>query len=356
MGKCKVKSKVAFSVVEEQTAAAVEQTVRCAMNLLEWDQGLGPASIFLKVNLLSREVMPGQCTSPWVFTAVLQEVKERFPDAVVYFGDCEVATSRQVDDAVRNWGILAVGERAGATFVNLSTAPTREVEVGPIFGRLDIPTVLLDAEAIITIPVAKTHCITPFTASLKNQWGLLPRARFKFHPVVHEAIAEVNAFFAPQMKLGVVDLTVAMEGPGPRVGLPKVCDRIMASRDLVALDTAVAQYMGFEREEVEFLLHAERLGLGSMEAEIVGDAFERNPFARGQGQDYVVYRWRDRFADIPVFRAFLLQGWFFKPLGWVASWYARHFWYNNKGRPRALEVCRTTGYGAEFIDLVEPDG
>ena len=87
MGKCKVKSKVAFSVVKEQTAAAVEQTVRCAMNLVEWDQGLGPASIFLKVNLLCREVMPGQGTSPWVFTAVLQEVKERFPDAVVYFGD-----------------------------------------------------------------------------------------------------------------------------------------------------------------------------------------------------------------------------------------------------------------------------
>ena len=36
-----------------------------------------------------------------------------------------------------------------------------------------------NAEAMITIPVVKTHCITPFTASLKNQWGLLPRARFK---------------------------------------------------------------------------------------------------------------------------------------------------------------------------------
>jgi uncharacterized protein (DUF362 family) len=264
-----------------------------------------------------------------------------------------VATSRQVDDAVRNWGLLDIGARYGATFINLSTAPTRKVEVGPIFGQLDIPQVLLDVEAIITIPVVKTHCITPFTAALKNQWGLLPRARFKYHPVVHEAIAEVNNFFAPQLKLGVADMTVAMEGPGPRVGFPKVCDRILAARDLVALDTVAAQFMGFERDEVEFLLHAERKGLGSMEVELVGDSFERNPFARGQGQDYVVYRWRDRFASLPILRSLLLQDWFFKPLGWAASWYARHYWYRQQGRPRAQQICQSTGYGAEFAELLE---
>lgn len=348
-----MKSKVAFTETEAQTAEAVEGAVRRAMGMVDWQRDLDPRSVFLKVNLLSREVMPGQCTSPWVFAAVLAEVRERFPAAKVYFGDCEVATSRQVEDAVRNWGFLAIGERAGATFVNLSTAPTRKVEVGPIFGSLDIPEVLLDVEAIITLPVVKTHCITPFTAALKNQWGLLPRARFKYHPVVHEAIAEVNGFFAVQMKLGVADMTVAMEGPGPRVGLPKVCDRIAVSRDLVALDTVVAQYMGFERDEVEFLLHAERSGLGSMEVEVVGDVFERNPFARGQGQDYVVYRWRDRFAGLPVFRTFLLQDWFFKPLGWAASWYARHHWYRKHGLPRAQHICRTTGYGAEYDTLIE---
>ena len=348
-----MKSKVAFARAAVQSAAGVESAVRRAIGLVDWDRELEPASVFIKVNLLSREVMPGQCTSPWVFAAVLKAVKERFPRAELFFGDCEVSTSRQVNDAVRTWGLLDIGATHGATFVNLSTAPTRQVEVGPIFGRLDIPEVLLDAEAMITIPVVKTHCITPFTASLKNQWGLLPRARFKYHPVVHEAIAEVNGYFADKMVLGVADLTVAMEGPGPRVGLPKVCDRVMASRDLVALDTATAQYMGFERDEVEFLLHAERQGLGSMEAEMVGDAFEKNPFARGQGQDYVVYRWRDRFADTPILRSFLLQDWFFKPLGWAAALYARHFWYRRKGRPRAESICRETGYGAEFAELLE---
>ena len=242
------KSKVAF-VHTAQEQQAVFSAVERAMQLADWDRDSEPASIFLKVNLLSREVMPGQCTSPWVFEGVLRQVRQRYPQAQIFYGDCEVATSRQVDDAVRNWGFLAIGQHYDATFVNLSRAPTRSVEVGPIFGRLDMPAVLLDTEALITIPIIKTHCITPFTGAMKNQWGLLPRARFKFHPVVHEAIAEVNAYFADRMCLGIADMTVAMEGPGPRVGVPKVCDRILASRDLVALDTLAGQYMGFERDE-----------------------------------------------------------------------------------------------------------
>lgn len=346
------KSKVAFLGVE-QSRESVFDAVAHAMELVSWDEGDEPRSLFLKVNLLSREVMPGQCTSPWVFEAVLRKVRKRYPHAAIFYGDCEVATSRQVDDAVVNWGFVAIGERYDAHFINLSQTDTRPVDVGPIFGRLDMPQVLLDCDALITLPIIKTHCITPFTGAMKNQWGLLPRARFKFHPVVHEAISEVNAYFADRIRLGVADLTVAMEGPGPRVGLPKVCDRIMASRDLVALDTLAGQYMGFERDEAEFLIHAEKNGLGSMEVEVVGDNFECNPFQRGLGNDYVVYRWRDRFASMPVFRNFLQQDWFFKPLGWVASLYASHGWYRKTGYPQAQHICQNTGYGDEFLPLLE---
>lgn len=347
-----MKSKVAFAKVKEQTAAGVEEVVRRAMGLVEWSGGIEPSSLFLKVNLLSREVMPGQCTSPWVFAAVLQEIRERFPRAEIYYGDCEVSSNPQVEDAVRNWGILAVGKRHGATFVNLSRCPTREVEVGRIFGRLGIPQVLLDADALITIPVVKTHCITPFTGALKNQWGMLPWARFKYHPVVHEAIVEVNAFFAERMLLGVADMTVAMEGPGPRAGYPKICDLVLASKDLVALDLVAGQYMGFQRQEVDFLLFAAEAGLGGLEVELMGDIFEQNVFTRGQGQDYLVSRWRDRLDALPVLRDLLVKDWFFKPVGWLASRYVRYFWYRRQGLPRAHHVCTTSGYGAEFSHLV----
>jgi len=348
-----MKSKVAFARVAEQSAAGVQQAVERAMGLVAWDRRPAPRRVFLKVNLLSQEVMPGQCTSPWVFAAVAGQVRRRFPEAQLAFGDCEVATSRQVEGAVRKWGLLEIGQRQGLRFVNLSRSPARQVEVGPIFGRLEIPEVLLEADLLITVPVVKTHCITPFTGALKNQWGLLPRARFKYHPVVHQAIAEINAFFAAKLALGVADLTVAMEGPGPRVGRPKVCDLVMASADLVALDALAAQYMGFSRNEVLFLQHAQARGLGSMEVEVVGDDFAPNPFERGRGRDYVIYRWRDRFAGMPVLSAFLRQAWFFRPLGWVATQYAKRCWYRRQGKAQARQVCTATGYGAEFGPLIE---
>jgi uncharacterized protein (DUF362 family) len=348
-----VKSKVAFVRTGGQSQQAVQRAVQRAMELVDWSRGVEPASFFLKVNLLSRQVVPGQCTSPWVFGAVLEQVKERFPRAEIFFGDCEVATSRQVEEAVRRWGLWEIGKRWGATFVNLSRCTTARVEVGPIFGCLEIPRVLLETQALVTIPVVKTHCITPFTGALKNQWGLLPRARFKFHPVVHQAIAEVNGFFAARLLLGVADMTIAMEGPGPRVGRPKVCDLVLASRDLVALDTVAAHYMGFERGEVEFLLHAQQQGLGSMEVEVVGDALARHPFARGRGRDYAVYRWRDRFARTPLLSNFLRQEWFFRPLGWLATGYMRYFWYRKQGREQARRICQTTGYGDEFAPLID---
>ena len=347
-----MKGKVGFKKVQSQTAAGVEDAVRQAMDLVAWSNGIQSSRFFLKVNLLSREVMPGQCTSPWVFAGVLKEVRRRFPKAEIFYGDCEVSSNPQVEEAVRNWGLLAVGDRHGARFVNLSRCATRSVAVGPVFGRIDIPAILLDADALITLPVVKTHCITPFTGALKNQWGMLPWARFKYHPVVHEAIAEVNSFFARNMLMGVADMTVAMEGPGPRAGYPKICDVVLASRDLVALDVVAAQYMGFCREEVNFLLRAAEAGLGVLEAEVIGDAFEQNRFVRGQGRDYLISRWRDRLDALPVLRKLLVQGWFFKPVGWLASRYVRYFWYRRQGLPQARAICASSGYGAEFADLI----
>ena len=91
----------------------------------------------------------------------------------------------------------------------------------------------------------------------------------------------------------------------------------MAFRDLVGSATLAAKYIGFEREEVAFLLRAERLDLGSMEVEVFGDSFTRDPFQRGKGKDYFIYRWRDRFAAMPLLKDFLSKDWVFRPLGWA---------------------------------------
>lgn len=347
-------SPVAFVQIKERKVGEVQKQVQRAMDLMSWRDEITGEAMFLKVNLFSKEVVPGQCTSPWVFEGVLEQIREQYPKAKVFWGDCDVSTANQLNDAVKNWGFDRIAKCYDARFINLSkTEGTRE-SFGGIFKDILVPRILLEVTDIITIPVIKTHCITPFTGALKNQWGFFPRIRFKFHPMVHRAIAEINAFF-PNLKLGVADLTVAMEGPGPRVGTPKICDAVMASRDLVALDAAVAEYMGLDPNQVGFLDCCQEKGIGSKRYRIAGDPFAPNPFKPGKGKDYLIYRWRDRIKEIPLLGRLILENAFpFRFLGFWAVLYYRYFWYSRYGRAYARSVCQDSLYVREFKELIAP--
>ena len=343
-------SEVSFCKVKEISKDGVISTVKKAITLAKCGK-LNPArKIFVKVNLLSQEVVPGQCTSPWVFEGVLQYLR-MYEGVQLYYGDCDVAAASQVEKAVVNWGLKEIGDKYEATFLNLSQVKQKEVYLGPVLRTMSIPAPILNMDAIITAPVVKTHCITPFTGALKNQWGLLPRARFQYHDVVHQAIAEINSFFN-RIVLGIADLTIAMEGPGPRVGIPKVCNRIMASTDLVALDSLIASYMGFDPQSIDFIKNAENLGVGSTDYRLVGDSFEKNPFERGKGKDYFIYRWRDRFKKIPIFRDIIFTVPLYRALGYVATKYNLWAWYNKIGKKLAIEICKKSDYGQEFEKLI----
>ena len=346
------KSQVAFCKVKEISKHGVIRTVEEAVNFADCDELKFAKKLFVKVNLLSQEVVPGQCTSPWVFEGVLKYLRKYADGIDICYGDCNVAAASQVEVAVINWGLKEIGDRYGASFVNLSKTEQKERLLGPVLGKMRVPAFLLDVDAIITVPVIKTHCITPFTGALKNQWGLLPRARFQYHDVVHEAIAEINHFFN-QIVLGVADLTIGMEGPGPRVGIPKICDLVIASTDLVALDALASLYMGMDPLKVGFINFAEKLRIGSTEYDIVGDTFEKNYFRPGVGKDYLVYRWRDRFKKMPVLKQLLFTVPAYRALGYCATKYNLWAWYKKTGKMEAERVCSESGYGAEFETLIK---
>ena len=346
------KPRVAFCKVKDVSKYGVIRTVEEAVNIAECDALKSAKKIFVKVNLLSQEVVPGQCTSPWVFEGVLNYLRKHNIGKEISYGDCNVAAASQVEVAVVNWGLKGIGDRFEASFVNLSKTEQKECFMGPVLGKMRVPAFLLDVDAIITVPVIKTHCITPFTGALKNQWGLLPRARFQYHDVVHEAIAEINHFFN-RIILGVADLTIGMEGPGPRVGIPKICDLVLASTDLVALDALASLYMGIDPLKVGFINAAEKLRIGSTDYDIMGDTFEQNNFRPGVGKDYLVYRWRDRFKKMPVLKQLLFTVPAYRALGYCATKYNLWAWYKKAGKKEAERVCSESGYRAEFETLIK---
>jgi hypothetical protein len=74
----KLKSKVAFVKVKHEENGVQKAVIR-AMKLANWKRYVRGKKIFVKINGISDQLVPGQCTSPWVIDAVLSELRKEFP-------------------------------------------------------------------------------------------------------------------------------------------------------------------------------------------------------------------------------------------------------------------------------------
>jgi uncharacterized protein (DUF362 family) len=338
-------SEVLFIKVKQQRRG-VQEAVKTAMAPL-WEKNLLHGSkIFVKVNLISSEFVPSQCTSPLVLDEVLRELTER--GYSVTFGDADLAAARQCDKACEVWGHKKLAEKYGVRFQNLSKDKLIKVNVGGIvFKTLDVPQSVLDADHIINLPVIKTHCLTGLTCALKHFWGVVPRVRHQYHLVVNEAIADIAYFLKEKITYNIADGTVAMEGNGPRTGKPKICNVIMASCDPVALDAAVAEYMGMPLPE-HVIVAAER-GVGLLDYVIIGDDFKPEHFLPPNPDKQPIFKWEMAFRrsflkplifDTPIFSIF----------AWIATKYNTFWYYRREGKKYRRQV-EETWYGKEYADF-----
>lgn len=339
-------TEVVFLSVRHE-ANGVQDSVKRALELLDWKKLIKGRRVFVKVNLTSSEFVLGQCTSPLVLDGLFEMLKEEGFDIV--FGDADLAAAKQCNRAAVVWGHLAVGEKYGFRFQNLSEDEVKQVPLkGRIFDSLNVPRCVVEADSVINVPVMKTHCLTTMTCALKNFWGLVPRVRHQYHLVVDEAIADINQFLKPKVSFTLVDGTVGMEADGPRTGRPKICDKVFASRDSVALDVAVAKYMGLKvPPHVEV---AARRGLGSMNVEFLGEEFAPNVFEPARFDRQPIFFW-----EMGLRRTFLKPLLFDTPvfsfLAWVATKYNTFYYYHRYGKGYSEEVM-STWYGEEIRRLL----
>jgi uncharacterized protein (DUF362 family) len=123
-------------------------------------------------------------------------------------------------------------------------------------------------DVFITLPVLKTHALTYFTGSIKNQWGCVPQYdRILLHQYLNPMLAELHAIFKPQ--ISIMDAIIAMEGRGPANGKPRRLDLLLASRDCVALDATAARLVGLDPQRCRHLLLTAAKGLGQWEEEAI---------------------------------------------------------------------------------------
>lgn len=250
------------AVAIHRVGPSVQDSVRQTLEAVDWASRIPEgADVALKVNLTHDMLMPGSNTSPWVVEGVVQTIRDRV--GTIYLVDADQVLIK-VKTAFRRSGLSSICEKYGLKFHNLSSGSyeVMERELGGETFRFKYPEFLRNVTTI-TLPVLKTHFRCMLTGALKNQYGCLEDARHNFHHQLSQYIYLINAEVRPAISL--MDGTVGMEGDGPKSGVPRVCDLLLASADPVALDTAAARVMGFDPQEIEHIVLCHDEGLGRMD-------------------------------------------------------------------------------------------
>lgn len=219
-------------------------------------------TVLVKPNACLPIEKPGVMTNKEVVREVIKEVKTLGAEPVV--GESAIhGTSTK--DALKISGISRVCEEEDVLLLDFDACEREPVTIS--YGQKTLSTYVaqpvLQCDAVISVPVMKTHAQTGVTLSLKNMKGCFPKnEKKKFHRWhLDRAIAGINALINPCY--AVIDGTTAMEGLGPIAGDPVDMGVVVCSQDLVAADAVASFMMGFTAGEITHIEMASALGLGT---------------------------------------------------------------------------------------------
>lgn len=243
------------------------------------------AKIIIKPNLVATPAdrLSGAVTRWEVCLAVCEAVKAAGGVPIIAESSAAGADTEAV---IQKCGYQQLRDM-GIPVLDLKKEPACDIPVegGVMIDCLKSWEVIRDADAIITVPVMKTHDQTEITLGMKNCKGLISdvqKKRFHFIGVV-ESVCDLIQTVKPALE--IVDGTYGQQGLGPIFGETKRMDLIIGSKDLVACETVTGLIMGYEPEKVMITASAAKRGLGEMDMEkiqVVGETIEavRSPFKK----------------------------------------------------------------------------
>ncbi len=136
--------------------------------------------------------------------------------------------------------------------------------------KVKVWKIVEEVDAIINVPVIKTHDHLPATLALKNIKGLMTDSeKKKFHNKygLSQAIADLNLAIKPC--LTIVDGIFCRQGLGYPFSEEIEMDLILAGKDPVAVDTVTLQVMGIDPKEQTHAVLAEEHGVGTMDMNLI---------------------------------------------------------------------------------------
>jgi len=248
--------------------------------------------VMIKPNLVAPppSAESGACTNPLVCQAVADVVRELgatpiIAESCARGADTEAAYRIMGYDALRGLGYDVVD-------LKQDKVVQAKVTNGRILTEIATFELATQVDAIISVPVMKTHDQGQITLALKNLKGLVTDGdKRRIHlEGMFEGATDLVAHFKPVF--AVVDAIIGQEGMGPLLGMPVEMDLILAGADLVAVDAIAGRVMGFAPDEVPITRAAAARCLGTLDEsqiEVVGErmAVVQRRFVRCEEDDRI---------------------------------------------------------------------
>lgn len=254
-----------------------------ALDLVDYKSALaGYDKVLIKVNFITNKTWDtGATTDPIVVEAIIKKLAALPVKIYVVESD---ATITNADKAFEATGMKSMCQRNGVEWLNLSHVKdkvTLAIPDGEALKSITVPRIVTES-AVISAAKLKTHVDTSVTLGMKNMFGLLPeKFKGKYHlKGISKVVVDINTVLKPA--LTIIDGFVGMEGKGPIDGTPVQMNLVIAGKDPVATDATACRVMGIDPYEVSHIRRASEKGLGSIEAQILGEKLEAvtRPFKR----------------------------------------------------------------------------
>lgn len=151
------------------------------------------------------------------------------------------------------------------------------VENGKVIDAMNSWDVVAEADAVISVPVMKTHDQTEVTLGLKNLKGLIADGQKKIFHTKGVVNGVIDIIQTVKPVLTIIDATYCQQGLGPIFGETLEMDLIIGSKDVVSCDAVGSVVMGYEVDAPMLTVEAYNRGLGEKDLdkiEIRGEKLE----------------------------------------------------------------------------------
>jgi uncharacterized protein (DUF362 family) len=239
----------------------------------------------------------GECTKPEVVIAVTEEcLKAGAAEVIIGEGshlpkfEWQYAITLDGNtNLVKQAKRLSSGYDGKVTLACVETDSPGWVEVPSktSLNKIAVSSLVVNADKVISIPVAKTHSWAQLSLASKNFIGITPLSRYAqlidntwwnrdtFDHSSPQRIAQVYLDIVKGIKpaLSIVDFSIGIEGDGPTTSQGGITLNmknrrgswaIIASTDIMAVDATAARIMSHDTKKVKQLTMGFDMGLGEI--------------------------------------------------------------------------------------------